>query len=183
MQQYFCGMNKWLIVLSVIIIASCVSEVKKTEAEIQPYEKFFGAQPVVDSIPDAVVVKMHSFAVKYPNHDKSEKYLYMASVVTEARGNRFECAKWSAEFAELYPKSKDLQKALVAAAENYEKSGSFDKAIEYFEKAAANTKNTEEGEQYRKMARMLKMGLVTPEQQFQYIMQQKDSAAKLNAAP
>ena len=138
-----------------------------------------GSELALDSIPDSTTRLMHDFAIAYPGNSKSEKYFYMATLITEARGNFFETAKWCEEYVKLFPNGKNILKAIMATASNYEKSGTVQKAIEYYELAGKRFPNESIAKDGMKNAEMLKMGLITPEQQFDYIMHKKDSLDKL----
>jgi tetratricopeptide (TPR) repeat protein len=77
-----------------------------------------------------------------------------------------------------YPKGQYLFPAMVAAAHNYEKIGQFDKAIIYYDKAALQDPNSTLGKQCAQTSAMLKKGLITPEQQLDYILQNSKDTVK-----
>lgn len=118
---------------------------------------------------------MHHYALKYPDDTMSEKYLYISTILTESAGNIFETAKWCEDYVNTFPNGKNLHDAMIAAANNYEKSGTTEKAIEFYEMAAKKFPNSEIAQQGAQNAKMLRMGLVTPEQQLQYIQKKQDS--------
>jgi tetratricopeptide (TPR) repeat protein len=87
--------------------------------------------------------------------------------------------EWHAH--EITPtKGKYLFGATVAAAHNYEKVGGYEKAIEYYEKAAKQQPGSPLGKQCAQTVVMLKKGLVTPEQQLEFILNQNKDTADQN---
>lgn len=130
------------------------------------------------SIPDSLVKKMRDFAVAFPQYPKSEQYLYRATQLAEKGGRFFETAKWCEEYLKYYPKGRFRNEALLAAAVNFEKCGTVDKAIEYYEKCAAEFPDATVAKQSKQSVALLKKGLVTPEQQLEYLIQHADTTAE-----
>lgn len=124
-------------------------------------------------IPDSLASKMHQFALQFPAHPKSEEYLYKATLISEHSGRKFEVAKWCEDYLKQYPSGKYASEATFAAANNYMETGTVAKAIEFFTRMYTKYPKSSLADQCRKTAQMLKLGLVTPEQQFNYMMNQK----------
>jgi tetratricopeptide (TPR) repeat protein len=163
-------------ILSVLFIA-CQSELDKKLTVIQPYLKQVQDSMNVEKIPDSMAIHFQQFAAQYPQHKSSEKLLYAATLMAERSGRYFECGKWCEMYVAHYPGGLYEFPAMVAAAHNYEKIEKFDKAIEYYDKAAKKDPNSTLGKQCAQTSSMLKKGLITPEQQLEYILQnQKDTA-------
>lgn len=148
-------------------------------SKLSGIDKFVADKIQIDKVPDSMAKPMHDFAVAFPSHPKSEHYLYAATLLSEKSGRYFETAKWCEEYAKLFPKGKFFKDAVVAAGHNFEKSAVFDKAIEFYDKAFKEFPNTKIGEDSKRIADMLRKGLITEEQQLEYLIQQMDSSKKV----
>lgn len=145
--------------------------VLKKELQKQKQTAFAG----IGEISDSLAWPMHNFAIAFPTYPKSEYYLYAATVMSESSQRFFETAKWCGEYVKLYPKGRFRKDAIAAAAHNYEKTGSFDKAIEFYDMAAKEYPNSELGKGAKRIAFMLRKGLVTEEEQLEYIITHPDT--------
>jgi TolA-binding protein len=159
-------------------LVACTSREDKMLAELKQVDAYIGKKNAMDSIPDSMARRLHDFAVAFPANPKSENYLYTATLLSEKSGRFFETAKWCEDYINAFPKGKFMKAAMVAAAFNFEKSGTFDKAILYYEKIYKTYPDAPEADDARRNATFLKLGLLTPEQQFEYTQKQKDSAGK-----
>ena len=165
-----------LCMLSVLYTA-CQTEMDKKLSIIQPYMAQVQDSMNVGRIPDSMALHFQQFAAQFPQHKSSEKLLYAATLMAERSGRYFECGKWCEMYVAHYPQGQYVFASMVAAAHNYEKIDKFDKAIEYYDKAALREPNSTMGKQCAQTSSMLKKGLITPEQQLEYILQNsKDSA-------
>lgn len=163
-------------VLAMAMLGACTTDLDRKMKPIESFEKHLNPKIAADSLPDSLANHLYQFAIAYPKHQGSENYLYAATLLAERGGRSFETAKWCEAFVAHYPKSKWVGPATVAAAHNFEKTGNFEKALKYYEMAAAREPNTVLGKQCAQMAKMIRLGLVTPEQQLEYITgQSKDS--------
>lgn len=160
-----------------IAVSSCVSDQEKMARRLQPHESLIEKNAPTGQIPDSVARLMHDYAVAYPTDPKSEKYLYLATLAVEYQGAFFDAARWSEEYVKLFPNTPNTEKAMIAAAMNYERSGTFDKAIQFFSQAADKYPKSPMAEQNRIKADLLRKGLTTPEEQLNYILKHRDSAA------
>lgn len=169
-------MIRVFIFAAILALSACVGKQDRLAAELSVIDRFIEPKLKLDSIPDTLSRKMHEFAAAFPQNPKSEKYLYVATMLSEKAGRVFECAKWCEEYLKLYPKGQFRMKAMLAAATNYERSGSLDKAMEFYEMIVKTYPEEPVTKDVQQTIKMLKMGLVTPGQQFEYIIRQKDSA-------
>lgn len=161
-----------------LFLASCTTDMDRKLKPISSFDRFLSPSIVADSLPDSLARHLQGFAMAYPKHKNSEQYLYAATLLSERAGRPFETAKWCEAFVAHYPGSKWLKPATVAAAHNFEKTGVYDKAIKFYDMAASQQPDTDIGKQCAQTAKMLKRGLITPEQQLEYILnKQKDTAA------
>lgn len=164
---------------AMLLFASCSTEIDRKRKPIMKFEKFLTPEIVLDSLPDTLGLHLYNFASHFREHPSSEQYLYAATLIAERSSHRFDAARWCEVFIAHFPKSKRLKQATVAAAHNFEMTGNYEKAIKYYEMAAKQQGNSKLGEQCTQAAKMLKLGLVTPEQQLEYMLKQqeiKDSA-------
>lgn len=130
------------------------------------------------AIPDSFARRMHDFAIDFPQNPKSEEYLYRAGHLSEIRGRQFEAAKWCEDYVKLYPKGKYTYECIVAAGANFEAVGTIDKAIDFYTRLYMDYPKSEYANDARKKVQMLKMGLITADQQLEYLLKhnKKDSA-------
>lgn len=132
----------------------------------------------LNSVPDTLAKPLHDFAMEFPEHPRSESYLYVSSVLAEKSGRIFETAKWCEDYLKTYPKGVFYKDALTSAASNFERSETFDKAILYYDRIAKEFPNTSIGKDAGSVAAMLRKGLTTPEQQMEFILSQRDSSGE-----
>lgn len=132
----------------------------------------------LNSVPDTLAKPLHDFAMEFPEHPRSESYLYVSSVLAEKSGRIFETAKWCEDYLKTYPKGVFYKDALTSAASNFERSGTFDKAILYYDRIAKEFPKTSIGKDAGSVAAMLRKGLTTPEQQMEFILSQRDSSGE-----
>jgi TolA-binding protein len=172
-------MTRTLIFAMAIGLLSCTSREDKMLADLKQVDTHISDKGIeLKNIPDSFSTRLHDFAVAFPTHPKSENYLYTATLLAEQNGRIFETAKWCEEYVKLFPKGKFVKDALVSAAHHFEKSGTYDKAIWCYEKIYTDFPKADEADDARLTAKYLKMGLLTPEAQFEYTQKQRDSSAK-----
>lgn len=161
-----------------MLFFSCQTEVDKKLKPIMRFDQFIYPQIKADSIPDSLSTHLYNFATQFPQHVKSENYLYAATLIAERTNRPFECAKWCEIFVQHYPDSKRRPNAIVAAAHNFEKTAVYDKAMKFYEMAAKEHPDASIRSQSQATLEMLKLGLITPEQQLDYIQKKisQDSA-------
>ncbi len=166
-----------LLVLSALIMA-CQTEMDRKLELIKPYMAQVQDSMNVSRIPDSMAGHFQQFAARFPQHKSSEKLLYASTLIAERSGRYFECGKWCEMYVAHYPQGQYVFASMVAAAHNYEKIEKFDKAIEYYDKAASKEPNSTLGKQCAQTSAMLKKGLITPEQQLEYILQNSTDTAQ-----
>jgi len=69
------------------------------------------------------------------------------------------------------------------ASHYYEQNGIYDKALEYYKYLVEHYADTDIGKQAKTMVFFIEKGMVTPEQQLEYIQKMNDSAAIKPANP
>jgi TolA-binding protein len=164
---------------SLLILASCTTEIDKKRKPIMRFERFLTPEIVLDSLPDTLGLHLYTFANHFQEHPSSEQYLYAATLLAERSSHRFDAARWCESFIAHYPKSKRLKQATIGAAHNFEMTGNYEKAIKYYEMAAKQQGDSPLGKQCTQAVKMLKLGLITPEQQLEYMLNQnKQDSAK-----
>jgi tetratricopeptide (TPR) repeat protein len=167
-----------IFILLPVVFFSCQTELDKKMAMINPFLAQVQDSMNINRIPDSMANHFQQFAAQYPQHKASEKLLYAATLIAERSGRYFECAKWCEMYVAHYPKGQYVFPAMVAAAHNYEKTEQFEKAIDYYDKAALREPESKLGKQCSQTSAMLKKGLVTPEQQLEYILNHSTDTAR-----
>lgn len=166
-------MSRLILPMILIALFSCTSRQDKLAAELSKIDVYLKPKPQFDKISDSMARQMHNFALEFPQNPKSEEYLYASTHVAEMRGRFFETAKWCEDYIKTYPKGKYVYEAITAAGANYEKSGTLDKAIEFYTRLYTQYPKSPLAEPAKQNVKMLKMGLVTPEQQLEYLINSK----------
>lgn len=152
---------------------SCKSKLDKSLEVITPFEKYIDQKLVLDSIPQNFDTVLYRFVLDFPKHNKSITYLYAASQIAEKRGNGPKAAEYSSYFVDQYPQeSKHRMEMAVVAGHYYEMNTQFDKALKYYDLLVKEFPNEQISKQAAVTAKMIRLGLVTPEQQLEYLKQQ-----------
>ena len=153
-----------------------MSREDKMQAGFKSIDGLIGRKSALDSIPDSMASKLHDFAVAFPGNPKSESYLYTATLLSEKNGRLFETAKWCEEYVKLYPTGKYTASAAFAGGFNFEKTGTYDKAIELYTFFYEKFPKHPQADDARLAVKYLKMGLLTDEEQLEYARKQLDSS-------
>jgi len=163
-----------------VLLFACTSKQDKMAAALSNVDAFLTPNLQLDKIPDSLSRKMHDFAMAYPQNPRSEEYLYRATQMAEMKGKFFETAKWCEDYTVTYPKGKYLLGAITAAAANYEKTGTYEKALFFYKRLYTEYPKSNLANDAKRTVEMINKGLVTPEQQLEYILNKnaKDSGIK-----
>ena len=166
-------MNAFLVLAIGVTMFSCKSKLDKSLDLIIPYEKYIDGKLILDSIPQQFDTVLYRFVQDFPQHNKSIQYLYAASQIAEKRGNGPKAAEYSAFYIDQYPSEKKYRMELaVVAGHYYEMNTQFEKALKYYDILANEFPNEPIAKQAAVTAKMIRLGLVTPEQQLEYLKQQ-----------
>lgn len=167
---------KRLLGWTLIFLVGCQSEIDKDLANIVKFEHQLKHPIALDSLPYNADSLLMEFAKKYPKNPKSESYCYFAAAITETRGMHLR----SAQLAEYYlnnftgTRERRMEQAVVAA-HYYEKQQVFDKALTHYRFLADSFSNLPVGVQAKQMVFFIEKGLLTPEQQLEYILENQPS--------
>jgi hypothetical protein len=167
-----------IFILLPIVFLSCQTDLDRNLGLIQPYLSQVQDSMNVNRIPDSMANHFQQFAAQYPQHKASEKLLYASTLIAERSGRYYECGKWCEMYVAHYPKGQYVYPAMVAAAHNFERTEQFGKAIEFYDKAALTQPESILGKQCAQTSAMLKKGLITPEQQLEYILNHSTDTAR-----
>jgi hypothetical protein len=157
-----------IFILLPIVFLSCQTDLDRKLGLIQPYLSQVQDSMNVNRIPDSMANHFQQFAAQYPQHKASEKLLYASTLIAERSGRH----------VAHYPKGQYVYPAMVAAAHNFERTEQFGKAIEFYDKAALTQPESILGKQCAQTSAMLKKGLITPEQQLEYILNHSTDTAR-----
>ncbi|MBS3915016.1 MAG: hypothetical protein KG003_10980 [Bacteroidetes bacterium] len=172
-------MIRTLILAMLVCLVGCTNRENKLLEELKPVDKYIAENNIqLKNIHDSFSLRLHAFATTYPANPKSQDYLYTATLLSEKSGRKFETAKWCEEYLNLFPTGHYQKDAMMRAAFNFEQCGTLDKAIQYYEMVAQKYPKTYDGSSAAQTAKYLKMGLTTPEAQFEYIQKHKDSGTQ-----
>ncbi|MEY4002523.1 MAG: hypothetical protein RIT07_565 [Bacteroidota bacterium] len=171
-------MRYLIFILIPIVFLSCQTDLDRKLGVIRPYLSQVQDSMNVNQIPDSMAKHFHQFAAEYPQHKASEKLLYASTLIAERSGRYYECGKWCEMYVAHYPKGQYVFPAMVAAAHNYEKTEQYGKAIEFYDKVALKQPGSRLGKQCAQTSAMLKKGLVTPQQQLEYILNHSSDTAR-----
>lgn len=162
-----------VIVLSICFLFSCQSKIDEELGQITPFEKFLAPNMVFDSLPGNADSLLYQFAKSHPKHHKSEIYAYYSTIILEKRKRGLKAAEVAEFYVDHYTvdKQRRMEQAMVAA-HYYEVHGVLDKALKHYEILNKEYEGQEVGKQAERMIFFIKKGIVTPEDQLEYMLKQ-----------
>lgn len=170
--------------LVLFLVWGCVSKVDKELQKIEPFESKLTPKLVVDSLPKNADSLLFAFAQANPKHPKSENYCYYAVLIQERKNHGVKAAQWAEYYLQTFNGTKQRKmESAVVASHYYEQNGVYDKALEYYKYLVKHFGETPIGKQAQTMVFFIEKGMVTPEQQLEYIQKMNDSAANSTANP
>lgn len=179
-------MSKMIRVIGVLffVVWGCVSKVDKDLQTIEPFEAKLTPKMNIDSLPKNADSMLFAFAQANPKHPKSENFCYYAVLIQERKNHGVKAAQWAEYYLQNFNGSKERKlESAVVASHYYEQNGIYDKALEYYKYLVEHYADTDIGKQAKTMVFFIEKGMVTPEQQLEYIQKMNDSAAIKPANP
>ena len=155
-----------------IFLVGCQNEIDIDLARIGEFENQLKNPILLDSLPYNADSLLMEFVSKYPKNPKSESYCYYASAITETRGMHLRAAQLAEYYLNNFKGTRERRmEQAVVAAHYYEKQQVFDKALIHYKYLSDSFSNLPVGVQAKQMVVFIEKGLLTPEQQLEYILQ------------
>jgi len=163
-----------LCILAALFLGACNSNIDKETAYINSFYGHVTPQLKLDSLPPNADSALWNFAENNPKNSKSDTFAYQAIQIKIARNMTLQAAKWAEVYLETFKKSKNHRIDLyVMAAHYYEQHEVFDRALDLYKKFIAEFPEHEIAPQARQMIEFIEKGLITPEQQLEYLINKR----------
>lgn len=167
-------------------LVSCQSEIDrdlKAVNELKPYLPEDVNQLKIDSLPRNADSILETFVKKYPKHGESEFLCFQLVNITGKRGEtaKLKSAQWADYYLKNYQKNKArrLDMAMYAAY-YFEKFGVYDDALRLYEFIRDSFPENPMSQGAAESAKMIRSGLVTPEQQLEALLKKQGDSSVAN---
>jgi outer membrane protein assembly factor BamD (BamD/ComL family) len=165
-------------------LASCQSEIDRDLKAVNELKALLPEDVNklnMDSLPRNADSILEAFITKYPKHAESEFLCFQLVNVTGKRGEteKLKSAQWADFYLKNYPsnKARRLDMALYAAY-YFEKFGVYDEALRLYEMIRDSFPDNPLSQGAAQSAKMIRSGLVTPEQQLEALLKQQGDSVK-----
>jgi hypothetical protein len=165
-------------------LASCQSEIDRDLKAVNELKALLPDDVNklnIDSLPRNADSILEAFITKYPKHAESEFLCFQLVNVTGKRGEteKLKSAQWADFYLKNYPsnKARTLDMALYAAY-YFEKFGVYDEALRLYEMIRDSFPDNPLSQGAAQSAKMIRSGLVTPEQQLEALLKQQGDSVK-----
>jgi len=192
-RQYFgLGTCMGLMIL-VLGLTGCEAKIDREFKKVSPYMDKV-RELKWDSLPDSAASAMMKFVKEFPQHADAGKMTIASFRIAERKNWVFKASEWSQYYLDTYkPKGQGYWEMLVISAHFHEQAGLYEKAIANYRLLKAEVDSGRlAGKYYADIYKqalivleMLEKGLVTPEQQAEFIIKRaisQDSSYKENPA-
>jgi outer membrane protein assembly factor BamD (BamD/ComL family) len=155
-------------------LGACSSNVDKETDYINTFYSNVSPKLILDSLPANADSALWAFAQANPKNKQSDTFAYQAIQIKLARNMTLQAAQWAEVYLETFKKSQNHRVDLyVMAAHHYEQHQVFDRALELYKNFINEFPNHEIAPQAKQMVEFIEKGLVTPEQQLEYLLNKK----------
>ncbi len=165
-------------------LASCQSEIDRDLKAVNELKALLPDDVNklnIDSLPCNADSILEAFITKYPKHAESEFLCFQLVNVTGKRGEteKLKSAQWADFYLKNYSsnKARRLDMALYAAY-YFEKFGVYDEALRLYEMIRDSFPDNPLSQGAAQSAKMIRSGLVTPEQQLEALLKQQGDSVK-----
>lgn len=159
-----------------LLWASCNSNIDKEMAYIESFYSFVSPKIQVDSLPRNADSALWAFAINNPNNKQSDTFAYQAIQIKLAENMTLQAAQWAEIYLEKFKNSQNHRIDLyVMAAHHYEQHQVFDHALALYKAFIKEFPKHEISAQAKQMIEFIEKGLITPEQQLEYLLQKQQN--------
>lgn len=158
-----------------ITLAACTSKVDKELVQINRFYRFVQPQIVIDSLPQNADSALWAFAIANPKHPQADTFAYQSILIKIARNHTLQASQWAEVYLEKFQTSANHRAELhIMGAHYYEQHQVFDRALVLYESFLKEFPEHEMAPQAKQMIEFINKGLITPEQQLEYLLQKKN---------
>lgn len=160
--------------LLAIAIASCTSNVDKELDQINSFYSFVQPKIVIDSLPPNADSALWAFAIANPKNPRADTFAYQSILIKVARNHTLQASQWAEVYLEKFKNSKNHRAELhILGAHYFEQHQVFDRALALYKSFLKEFPDHEMAQQAKQMIEFIEKGLITPEQQLEYLLQKK----------
>lgn len=167
-------------------LGSCQSEIDRDLKAVNELKAFLPEDVNrlnVDSLPRNADSILEAFVKKYPKHAESEFLCFQLVNITGKRGEteKLKSAQWADFYLKNYKsnKARRLDMAMYAAY-YFEKFGVYDEALRLYEMIRDSFPDNPMSQGAAESAKMIRSGLVTPEQQLEALLKKQGDSSVAN---
>ena len=173
------GIGRWLgLAFLVVGLMGCEAKIDREYKKVVPYMNHV-KKLQWDSLPDSAATVMMKFVRDFPEHPDAGSMTIASFRIAERKNWVFKASEWSQYYLDTYkPKGQAYWEMLVISAHFHEQAGLYEKAITNYRLLKAEVDSGRlAGKDYADIYKqalivleMLEKGLVTPEQQAEFII-------------
>ncbi|MFN5889304.1 MAG: hypothetical protein ACK448_02820 [Bacteroidota bacterium] len=188
----FLGIGFWLgLTLVMAGLMGCEAKIDREFKKVAPYMNHV-KQLHWDSLPDSAATVMMKFVKDFPEHPEAGPMTIASFRIAERKNWVFKASEWSQYYLDTYkPKGQGYWEMLVISSHFHEQAGMYQKAIANYrllksEVDSGRLAGKDYADIYKQaliVLEMLEKGLVTPEQQAEYIIKQAIAADSTSLVP
>ena len=169
-------MKRWYGFLLPLTLAAlcCNSEIDRQLKEIDSLYPYIEPSIVLDSLPRSTDSLLMAFGKQHPKHKRSENFVHRAIDIKLKKGMHLQAAKWAVYYLETFKSNPThrLENA-VMGAHHFEQHQVFDQALKLYKVIVNEFPEEDIAEQAEQIIYFIEKGLITPEQQLNYLLEQK----------
>ena len=156
------------------ILGACSGNIDKEMDYIESFYDYVSPQIRLDSLPQNADSALWHFAQSNPQNRRSDTFAYQAIQIKLAKNMSLQAAQWAEAYLEKFKKSPNHRVDLyVMAAHHYEQHQVFDRALDLYKGFIKEFPDHEIAPQAKQMIEFIEKGLITPEQQLEYLLNKK----------
>lgn len=166
------------------LVTACQSKIDRELREINSFYQHVRPALNLDSLPSNADSLLWEFALQNPKHPQSDTFAYQSIQIKLAKNLTLKAAQWAEVFLETFKNSRNHRVDLyIMSAHYYEQHEVYDRALAQYEAFVNEFPDHEMAPQAKQMIVFIKKGLVTPEQQLEYLLQNSQNASPAESKP
>jgi outer membrane protein assembly factor BamD (BamD/ComL family) len=167
---------RFVFMATIVLAASCNSNVDRELAKIETFYPFIKPNLKIDSLPQNADSILWAFAINNPKHRQADTFAYQSIQIKVARNHTLQAAQWAEIYLEKFKKSTNHRIDLhIMGAHYYEQHEVYDKALALYKSFIKEFPDHEMKPQAKQMIEFIEKGLVTPEQQLEYLLKKQQN--------
>lgn len=155
-------------------LGACNSNIDKELTYINSFYGMVSPTLKIETLPENADSALWAFALTNPKNSRSDTFAYRAIQIKLARNRALQAAQWADVYLETFKKNTNQRIDLyIMAAHHYELHQVYDRALDLYKKFILEFPDHEIAPQAKQMVEFIEKGLVTPEQQLEYLLNKK----------